>query len=426
MPFTLPGYPDFLAGLLRARGVDSAEAAERFLHPDLSHLSDPTLLHGIPEAVAVIRRAVRSNARIAVYGDYDADGVCASAILLTALRGMGADAFSYIPDRVTEGYGLHAEAIRHLAGTAGLVVTVDCGVTAREEAALARELGLSLVITDHHTVPDMLPDADAVVHPAMGEHPEPGLCGAGVAWKLALALAGKEAALPLLELAALATVADLVPLLGENRVIAALGLRMMRDTARPGLRALKAVAGIKEGAPVTGEMAGFQLAPRLNAGGRLASAQLALDLLMAPDDITARPLAARLDMLNRERRDVEAAVLREAQAQIEGRDLTLTRTLVACGEGWNPGVVGLVAGRLAQRWNYPCVVLSQEGDVMHGSGRSAGDVDLHAALSECADLFHRFGGHRMAAGLSMPSSSLEAFRTRFDAAVRSQLGDGDL
>jgi single-stranded-DNA-specific exonuclease len=426
LPYQLPGYPDYLAALLHARGISGEAQAARFLNPSLDQLHDPLLLHDMGKACDLIIQAAEKKLKVAVYGDYDADGVCASAIVLEALSMIGISAFSYIPDRQTEGYGLNSEAIRILAAQADLLISVDCGVTALKEAALARELGLRLIITDHHALPDELPLADAIVHPGLAGYPDSFLCGAGIAWKIACALLGVERAEGLLDLAALATVADLVPLSGENRVITALGLKKMAGSHRLGLKALKRTAGIREGKPVSAEQVGYQLAPRLNAGGRLASAQSALNLLMTEDTEEAEILAKELDRLNRERRDVESQVIREAAHQLFGQDMSRTRSIVLSSPGWNTGVVGLAAGKLAERWNYPTIVLSENGDELSGSGRSAGGIDLHQALSECRDLFHRFGGHRMAAGLSLPAENLQAFRERFDAAVRRQLGVEDL
>ncbi len=425
-PFHLPGYPDYLAALLHARGIQSAGEAERFLNPALHQLHSPFLLHGMQRAADLIRDAKSKGQSIVVYGDYDADGICASAILLGALRDLGANAFSYIPDRAGEGYGLNAEAVRQLSGQAGLLITVDCGITALEETALAASLSMRVILTDHHSLPEILPGADAVVHPLLADYPDPQLCGSGVAWKLACALLGEDKVLDGLELAAIATIADMVPLTGENRVIAALGLERLRDTKSPGLRALMRAAGMRAGEPVQSDQVAFQLAPRLNAAGRLATARGALRLLLTRDTEEADDIAGQMDLLNRERREIENKVLREAAAQLQGKDFSSLRSLVIAGEDWNPGVVGLAAGKLAERWNYPAVVLTGNGDELSGSGRSAGGIDLYAALKRCSDLFTRFGGHRMAAGLSLPVENLQAFTDRFDAAVREQLGEGDL
>ena len=426
VPYALPGYPDYLAALLHARGIDSPEEAAAFLNPAPEQLHDPFRMAGMAAACGMIRAAAAGRRTIAVYGDYDADGVCASAILIEAIRALGAEVFSYIPDRQGEGYGLNLDAVREISEKAGLLISVDCGVTAVQEARLAKSLGLPLIITDHHALQGDLPAADALVHPALGEYPFPELCGAGVAFKLACALLGQEAGTRFLDLAALATIADLVPLRGENRAIAALGLKALADTGRPGLQALIEAAGVDRLAGVSEGQVGYQLAPRLNAGGRLSTAENALKLLLTGDREEAGIIAQGLDELNSQRRQVEAAVFEEALEQAEGQDLSALRSLVAAGEGWNTGVVGLAAGKLAERFQYPAVVLSRQGDELVGSGRSAGNINLFEALSACAPLLTRFGGHRMAAGITLPAAALPDFRARFDQAVRSQLGEGDL
>lgn len=422
----IPGYPDYLATLLSARGITDAASAERYLNPSYEHLYDPYLMNDMEKAVSIIREARAQGKTAAVYGDYDADGVCASAILLEALHAFGVNAFSYIPSRLTEGYGLNMDAISTLSGQAGLLISVDCGITAVSEVKEAKAQGMRVILTDHHTIPEELPPADAVLHPQLGEYPFPSLCGAGVAWKLACALLGLEEAKKTLELAALATVADLVPLQDENRVIVSLGLKMMSETKRLGLMSLKKVCGIREGVPMASEQIAYQLAPRLNAGGRLSTAQQALDLLLTEDRDEAERLANELQTLNQERREVEQQVLREASAQLVGRDLSKIRSLVLFGENWNPGVVGLTAGKLAERWNYPAIVLTKNGEDYSGSGRSVGKIDLHGALCACKDLLTRFGGHKMAAGLALKPDDLNAFTDRFDLVVREQLGEDDL
>ena len=425
-PSSLKGYPDYLAALLCARGIKTPAEAEAFLNPAREQLHDPMAMHGMAEACRVIRHAISRGQTIAVYGDYDADGVCASAILMETLAELGATVFSYIPDRQEEGYGLNTDAVREISRKAGLVISVDCGITAVEEAGLAKELGLQIIITDHHAAQGELPPADALVHPALGSYPFPSLGGAGVAFKLACALMGEEPGIRYLDLAALATIADLVPLMGENRVIASLGLKALAETQRPGLVALMRVAGAKEGTGVSASQVGFQLAPRLNAGGRLDTAEDALKLLLTRDAGEALVLAARLDDLNHQRRQVEKEVVEAAQMQVAKEDLSLSRSLVVAGEGWLSGVVGLAAGKLSERYQYPAIVLTRQGEDLVGSGRSAGNIDLFAALSACAPLMKRFGGHKMAAGMTLDKKALPAFREAFDQAVREQLGKDDL
>ncbi|MBQ9197215.1 MAG: single-stranded-DNA-specific exonuclease RecJ [Clostridia bacterium] len=416
----LPGLPPVLERLLLARGIDTPEKAEAFLHPDESQLHDPFLMENMSAAVRIIRHAIDEGDAIAVYGDYDCDGVCASVILLETLKSLGAQADIYIPSRKEEGYGLNCGAVRRLAEGHQLLITVDCGITSAEEAALARELGMRVIITDHHTIPAQLPPADAILHPQLGDYPCPFLCGAGTAYKLSCALTGRQT-LPSLELCALATIADMVPLLEENRALAALGLRRMQMSLRPGLRALLSVAGIKGGEAVSGTQAAFQLAPRINACGRMETAQIAVRLLTAPDALTAMELAQQADGLNARRKNIEQRILEEADAQVRRMDLVRYRAIVVMGEGWESGVVGLAAGRLAERYGYPTVVLSRDGDQCVGSARSACGVDLYRALASCEDLFTRFGGHKQAAGLTMAAEHIDVFRERLSQAVEAQL-----
>ncbi|MBQ9299448.1 MAG: single-stranded-DNA-specific exonuclease RecJ [Clostridia bacterium] len=417
---TLPGLPPIIESLLLARGVDTPEKARAFLHPDESQLHDPFLMENMGAAVRIIRRAMEEGQSIVIYGDYDCDGVCASVTLMETLKGLGARADIYIPGRKDEGYGLNCGAVRRLAENHRLLITVDCGITSVEETALARELGMTVIITDHHTIPSRQPPADVILHPQLGDYPCPYLCGAGAAYKLSCALEGKQV-LPSLELCALATIADMVPLLEENRALAALGLRRMRVSLRPGLRALLSVAGIRGGEAVSGTQAAFQLAPRINACGRMETAQIAVKLLMAPDALTATELAQRADGLNARRKNIEQRILEEADAQVRGMDLVKNRVIVVMGEGWESGVVGLAAGRLAERYGYPTVALSRDGDTCVGSARSACGIDLYKALAGCADLFTRFGGHKQAAGLTIAARHVDEFRERLSQAVEAQL-----
>ncbi len=419
--YQLAGYPDWMARLLHARGVDTPEQAARFLDPALSHLHDPNMLHGMADAVEIITRLGRQKARAVVYGDYDTDGLCAAVIAQEALRAVGLKVIIFIPDRHTQGYGLNEDAVRRLAPQAELLLTADCGITAAAEVSLAKQLGMQVIITDHHTPPDILPPADAVVNPMLGNYPFASLCGAATAWKLSWALKGMDFAKGQLDLAALATVADMVPLLGENRVIAAFGLKTMATTGRVGLRALMEAAGLTWGEALSSDKLSFGLAPRLNAGGRLTTAKDALQLLQSVRPDEARFVAQKLNQVNAERQAQEREVLAAAEGLLEGEDLLHSNTILVCGQGWNSGVVGLAAGRLAERYGLPSVVLTQQGEVCTGSGRSAGGIDLFQALKACDDLFMRFGGHRQAAGLTMLCSNMPAFRQRFEQAVRGQL-----
>lgn len=416
---SFPGLPPWMGQLLRARGVETAEAAQAFLHPTEAQLLSPFALHQMSQAVALLRQAQAKGSRVAIYGDYDVDGVCASAILYEALSAQGISCENYIPQRHEEGYGLNTPAVERLAKRCQVLLTVDCGISSIEEVQAAKAAGMTVIVTDHHRPGDRLPEADAVVSPLLGGYPFPFLCGAGVAWKLALALAGEEAK-ALLDMAALATVADMVPLTGENRALVALGLERLSATHRPGLRALMAAAGLS--GKVTSEQVAFQLAPRMNACGRMASAALALSLLLTRDGAEAEALALGMEKLNQQRKEEENQVIDAALAQVAQMDLVETRAIVVAGEGWNSGVVGLAAGRIAEKFCYPTVALSVAGEQCVGSARSAGDVDIFQALSQCKDLFIRFGGHSQAAGLTLEKRLLPEFRQRLSQAVSQQTG----
>lgn len=414
------GLPDWMSRLLWARGVRTEAEAEAFLSPGEGSLLPPEALPGVPEAAALLSDARAKGERVVVFGDYDVDGVCATAIMLEALRAFGVSCEAYLPDRHLEGYGLNPAAVEKLAKQYQVLLTVDCGITALEEVRLARALGMRAIVTDHHHIGDALPEADAVVSPLLCDYPFPYLCGAGVAYKLACALIG-ESAKKRLELAALATVADMVPLTGENRALVKLGLPCILRSSRPGLSKLMESAGIRD--TLTAEQVGFQIAPRLNACGRMDSAWTALNLLMEKDAARAAEYALKAEALNTRRRDEEAQVIAEAEAQVARMDLVACHAVVICGAGWNSGVVGLAAGRVAEKYAYPTAVLTeQDGGICVGSARSAGAVDLFEALKECADLFVRFGGHQQAAGLTMEKANLPEFRRRFSEAVDRQTG----
>ena len=406
-----PDMPPALHRLLVERGIGSAEAAERFLHPDARSLHDPFLLSDMALAVEIIEGALAERLPICVYGDYDVDGVCASAILATYLRGRGARTEVYLPSRHTEGYGLNADAIHEIAGRARLLVTVDCGVTSVELVELAKSLGLQVIVTDHHRPAEALPDCP-VVNPLLNGYPFPHLCGAGVAWKLVWALAG-EIPMNLVDIAALATVADVVSLTGENRAIVAMGLKRINHSPRPGIAALIDAAGLS-GKPITSTAIAFQLAPRLNAGGRLDTALRPLNLILSTDAAQARALAEELDAENSERRRIEQQILREAEAQLRDFDFIRHRALILAGKGWNPGVIGLAASRLVEQNHYPVVMLADQGEKLTGSCRSIEGIDIHAALTGCADTLIRFGGHKQAAGLTLAPERLPDFIDAMD------------
>lgn len=414
------GLPRRLLELLLDRGIDTPQKIEKYLHPKQEDLYDPMLMQDMEKAVAVIRDAVAKNEEIVVFGDYDVDGVTATAILLTYLKKQGAKTSFYIPDRHGEGYGLNMAAVEQIASHAKLLITVDCGITCPDEVARARELGMRVIVTDHHQLGPQLPRCEAVLNPLLGNYPFRRLCGAGVAFKLVQALGGMEAIESLWELAAMATIADIVPLLDENRVIVYYGLRAMARTQRPGLIALMESAGV-DGKSVSASDVAFRMAPRINAGGRLALASRGVELLTTRRLDTAREIAAELDQDNTKRRELEMEIFAQAdemtRSQIDFRD---ERAIVVCGEGWNPGVIGLAASRLVEKYKWPTILLAQDGEVCVGSARSIPGVDIHAAMATCRDLFVRFGGHAQAAGLTIEKKNVAEFRRRLTAAIYEQ------
>ena len=419
------GISRVTAAILVRRGHATPGAARHFLAADERH--DPLELPGAREACEAILRHVAAGSQIVVHGDYDVDGVCSTAILVRALRGLGADPRWHIPSRA-DGYGLSMETVERVAESgAGLLLTADCAVTAVREVARARELGLEVVVTDHHRPAAELPDC-VIVHPGLGDYPFPELCAAAVAHKLSEAayrIAGRDAA-PLaadLDLVGLATVADVVPLRGENRRLVREGLAAIARTSKPGLRALMKVSGVDRGG-VTEHAVGFRLAPRLNASGRLQRADAALELLLTEDESRAAAVADELDLLNRERQDTETRILFEAEAA--RAEHPEAPAYVLAGEGWHPGVIGIVASRMVDRYHRPCVVISLDGDAGRGSGRSIGAFDLHAALAACSGHLLRFGGHRAAAGLEIDRAAVDAFREAFVAYAASALSPDDL
>ena len=419
------GLSPTVATILVRRGYDTPEAASRFLEAEDRH--DPLALGQMDEACALLLRHAQSGSPIVVHGDYDVDGVSSTAIVVRALRRLGARVSWHLPSRVDDGYGLSRATVERLAAQgAGLLVTVDCAVTAVEEVERAIELGLDVVVTDHHRHGERLPPCP-VVHPALG-YPFPDLCAAGVAHKLVEALyaaAGLDPALAEedLDLVALATVADVVSLHGENRRLVRSGLEVMRRTTKAGLRALMRVAALDPG-ELDARALGFRLAPRINAAGRLQRADAALELLLTEDDERAAQVADELDLLNRERRDTETRILfaaEAARAEQEG-----AAAYVLAGEGWHPGVIGIVASRLVERHNRPCLMVALDGDSGRGSGRSIASFDLHAALAACSDHLSRFGGHRAAAGFEIETREIEAFRGAFVRHAAAVLTPQDL
>ncbi|MCC7354667.1 MAG: single-stranded-DNA-specific exonuclease RecJ, partial [Anaerolineae bacterium] len=416
-----------VAQVLYNRGLADPELARAFLRGEL-RLHDPFLLRDLPEAVSRIRQAIRRGESIAVYGDFDADGVTATVLLVQALRALDGKVQPYIPDRVDEGYGLNEQALGKLAGQGvGLVITVDSGIRSVDEALYARQRGLDLIITDHHFPAHEMPEALAVVNPKRPDCPYPfkELSGVGLAFKLAQALLQSEKdEEELLDLVALGTVADIAPLRDENRTLVQKGLARLNALARPGVRALLKSASIVPG-KVDATAIGFMLGPRLNAAGRLESAMIAYDLLSAPDLSQAEPLAQKVNSLNRERQELTAHAVEEAKAQIEatpGHGLIL----FAGGEQFRAGIVGLVAGRLADEYHRPAIVMENSPETTRGSARSIPEFHITSALDECRDLLVRHGGHAAAAGFTVRNDNLPALKERLLDVAASRLRDQEL
>jgi single-stranded-DNA-specific exonuclease len=416
------------ARVLVRRGLADPSAARGFLEGG-SPGHDPFLLGDMEAACDSVRAAVAAGKRICVHGDYDVDGICATALAVLVLRELGADVEWHLPSRFEEGYGLAAETLSRLAEEGcGLVLTVDCGITAVDEIAAARAAGLEVVVTDHHRPGEALPDCP-VVATRPSAYPFPELCGTGVVYKFGQALLGAESELleRHLDLVALATIADVVPLVDENRALAIAGLRSLARTQKPGLRALMTSARVDPAAVDEGAV-GFRLGPRINAAGRLCRPVEALELLLTDDADEARGLAERLEVLNRDRQAVEQRILREAIDQVETwpEARRRRRGYVIADEGWHEGVIGIVASRLAERFHRPVVLLAGADGDWKGSGRSIPAFDLHGALAACSHLLERWGGHRAAAGLSLTADRLDAFVEAFAAHADAQLDDREL
>jgi single-stranded-DNA-specific exonuclease len=415
-----------VARLLCMRGLRDPEVAFRFLQPSLDHLHDPYLLADLAKAVARIERAIAQKERIAIHGDYDVDGITSTVILRRALEMLGGEVVHFIPERLRDGYGLQCAAIDRLhAEGVHLIVSVDCGIRGTDAALRARELGVDLIITDHHEPEGTLPPAFAVINPKRVDccYPDKNLAGVGVALKLVQALcqrAEKAKWLPaFVKIAAIGTLADVVPLVGENRVIAKLGLGSL-STGRHtvGLRALLECSGLT-GKTIDSYQVSFIVAPRVNAAGRMSTPDIATRLLLATDEAAledARALAQQLNEENLRRQQEEADLVAQAKQAIETDPaIGAHNVLVVGGDGWHRGVIGIAASKLVDTYHKPAIVLSVEGEVAHGSCRSIPDFDMLGALERCADLFLRFGGHKQAAGLTMEAARVPEFRARINA-----------
>jgi single-stranded-DNA-specific exonuclease len=421
------------ARLLVQRGFGEPEAAKKFLRPSRHDLHDPMGLPDMPIAVERLARAIRAGETVLVHGDYDVDGQCSATIMTRVIRHLGGTAVPMVPHRIRDGYDLSAAGIeRAREAGARVILALDCGTTAVGPVAEAKALGIDVIIVDHHLPGPQLPEAIAIVNPRRPGHAYPfsELCGAGLGWKLGLALAqsmtGSDSFVwHLVDLAAIATVADLVPLSGENRVIVKLGLRVLRTTRWPGLIALIKESGLANKTIRAGQVA-FTLGPRINAVGRVGDANDGLTLLLSDDHEECARLAAQIERQNAERQALDQRTLDEALEEL-ARDYDPARQagVVLAREGWHPGVIGIVASRVVERIGRPVFMIALDGEVGKGSGRSIGACDLHAALKRCGELLERFGGHRMAAGLSIRTDQLAAFRTAFNDACCDQVRPED-
>ena len=426
-----------VARLLVVRGLSTPEDAERFLTPSLDHLHDPFLLADLGIGVERVLAAIERGERIAIHGDYDVDGITSTVMLRRMIELLGGDVVHFIPERLRDGYGLQPAAIDRLHSQGvRVVVSVDCGIRSQDAAARARERGVDLVITDHHEPDRSLPPAHAVINPRRHDcrYPDKDLAGVGVALKLVHGLCARTDRvkwLPsFLKLAAIGTVADVVPLRGENRVIARLGLdRLSRGPHAVGLQALLDASGLR-GRRIGSYEVGFMLAPRVNAAGRMSTPDLATRLLLVSDDHLAdeaRALAAQLDEENTRRREEEAGILKDARRRIQADPaIGAQNILVVWAEGWHRGVIGIVASKLVDEFCRPALVFSVEDGLAHGSGRSIQGFDLLSSLERCADLFDRFGGHRHAAGMVLPTDRLPELRSRLATYANAHLGPDDL
>lgn len=424
------GLPEAVCAVLAVRGLTEVEEAKSFLRPRLEHLHDPAILADGVSAAERIRRAMARGERILVHGDYDVDGICATAVLTRWLRELGADVVPFVPHRLRDGYDF-SEAGVAAAERAGarLVVTADCGTVAHDAIARAGAAGIDVIVTDHHTVGGTLPPAVAVVNPHRADcaYPDKGLCGAGLAYKVCELVAraiGADAA-PLVEyldLVALATVADLVPLRGENRILVRYGLRRFSHTRVAGVRALLEAAGLV-GDEITAGRLGFVIAPRINAAGRIGDSADALRLLLTEDRDEATALAAALESTNTRRREEDRRTLDEALDQLEATyEPERDHGVVLAADGWHPGVIGIVASRVVERIHRPVVMVALDGERGRGSARSIPGFHLYEALAECGGHLTRFGGHRQAAGMDLPRAEVGAFRRAFNEAARRRLG----
>ena len=433
-----PSALPVLADLLVARGIDAPEEAMRFLAPKLSDLHDPLLMSGMRAALDRLEAALERKEKILIYGDYDVDGTTAIVILKTAIELCGGAADFHVPHRIREGYGMRDEVIERAAAEGiRLIISVDTGIRGFAAAETARRTGIDLIVTDHHLPgADGVPDALVVVNPNQNgcEYPCKFLCGAGVAFKLAQGLMQRRLPaqdhgrllLSFMKVVAIATIADSVPLLGENRVFAKLGLQGLRRPVNSGLKALLEVAKLGDGRALTATEVGFRIAPRLNAAGRMDVARDVVDLFNEKDMERARQMAGRLDRLNADRQEEERRIMDCILRRLEEEPaLREAYCVVLDGEGWHRGVIGITASRVVERYGRPALIISREGEEAHGSGRSISAFHLLNALESCPELFSRFGGHKHAVGFALPSANVEKLRQHLDSYARERLTAAD-
>jgi single-stranded-DNA-specific exonuclease len=425
--------PHSVCRLLCVRGFDRPDPAKLYLRPSLEHLHDPALLPDIEPAVERIARAIRAGETIFLHGDYDVDGISSVTLLTRALRELGGNVVPFIPNRLRDGYDLGDAGVRAAsAAGASVVITCDCGTNAIDAVRRLCSDGVDVIVTDHHLPSGPLPDCLAVLNPRRrdSEYPDRDLAAVGVAFKLALAVArgmnGNENKVwGMLDLVALATVADVAPLRGENRVFVQRGLRLMQETRNVGLAALIRSSGL-EGKPITAGRIGFILAPRLNAAGRMGDAMRGVELLLSRSEAEANVIARELEELNLRRQDVDRRTLDEAREELLRLDLDTLFGVVLAREGWHPGVIGIVASRLVEEFGRPTLLIALDGDVGKGSGRSIPPFDLHGALTECRDLLIRYGGHRAAAGVTVARNRVADLAARFNEIAAAELSAEDL
>lgn len=414
------GMPELLYRLLLLRGIKSVDESRRFLTPAKQPLNPPDLFPNLSKACVEIKTEIQSGTRICVYGDYDADGVCASVILYDALRKLGANVIVYIPSRQNEGYGMNEEALRKLkAEGTGLIITVDCGISEKTNIEYAQKLGMKVIVSDHHrgdisSIPDCL-----IVAAQMGEYPDPYLCGAGVAYKIACGLY-PEAENDYIDIAAIATVADIVPMRGENRTITARGIEKIRKSPRVGIKAILDTATVNN-ENCDEATIGFQIAPRINAAGRLRDAMKAFDLLNARDENEARAIALEIEGFNNERRSQEDTIVKEAHEMLRGYDFTNRRAITLYSDKWNPGVIGIAASKLLEEYHYPVLLFALSEGVLRGSCRSIEGIDIYETLKACSEHLIKFGGHKAAAGLSLKEEEFVFFTNTLDEYLRNNI-----